>query len=61
LAALHQNRVSFRSPRQVRSLPRISHESVKRDGTVAAAVGGVWPEANVQKALELAQKMSGAR
>jgi peroxiredoxin Q/BCP len=33
---------------------------VKRDGTVAASVGGVSPEANVEKALELVQKMSAA-
>jgi peroxiredoxin Q/BCP len=31
---------------------------VKRDGTVLAAVGGVSPEANVARALELVQKLS---
>ncbi len=31
---------------------------VKRDGTVAATVGGVSPEANVAKALELVQRLS---
>ncbi|MDQ2733876.1 MAG: peroxiredoxin [Pseudomonadota bacterium] len=31
---------------------------VRRDGTVAAAVGGVSPEENVKRALELVQKMS---
>jgi len=34
---------------------------VKRDGTVLAAVGGVLPEANVTRALELVQKLSTAR
>jgi len=34
---------------------------VKRDGTIAAAVGGVSPEANVARALELVQKLSTAR
>lgn len=34
---------------------------VKRDGTVAAAVSGVSPEANVARALELVQKLSAAR
>jgi thioredoxin-dependent peroxiredoxin len=34
---------------------------VKRDGTVAAAVGGVSPEENVKRALELVQRMSSAR
>ena len=33
---------------------------VKRDGTVLAAVGGVSPEANVARALELVQKLSRA-
>lgn len=31
---------------------------VKRDGTVLAAVGGVSPEANVARALELVRKLS---
>ena len=31
---------------------------VKRDGTVAAVVGGVSPEANVKRALELVQGLS---
>ncbi len=34
---------------------------VKRDGTVLAAVGGVSPEVNVARALELVQKLSTAR
>ncbi len=34
---------------------------VRRDGTVAAAVGGVSPEANVAKALELVRKLSATR
>ncbi len=34
---------------------------VKRDGTVAAAVGGVSPEANVAKALELVRKLPAGR
>ncbi|MGZ5186888.1 MAG: peroxiredoxin, partial [Caldimonas sp.] len=34
---------------------------VKRDGTVLEAVGGVSPEANVARALELVQKLSTAR
>jgi thioredoxin-dependent peroxiredoxin len=34
---------------------------VKRDGTVLATVGGVSPEANVARALELVQKLSMAR
>ena len=34
---------------------------VKRDGTVFAAVGGVSPEANVARALELVQTLSKAR
>ena len=34
---------------------------VKRDGTVAAAVGGVSPEANVAKALELVRKLAAGR
>jgi len=34
---------------------------VKRDGTVAATVGGVSPEANVARALELVQKLAAAR
>lgn len=33
---------------------------VKRDGTVAAVVGGVSPEANVERALELVQRLSAA-
>jgi peroxiredoxin len=31
---------------------------VKRDGTVLAAVGGVSPEANVARALELVRKLA---
>jgi peroxiredoxin len=34
---------------------------VGRDGTVVAVVGGVSPEANVARALELVQKLSKAR
>ena len=34
---------------------------VKRDGTVAATVGGVSPEENVKRALGLVQRMSSAR
>ena len=34
---------------------------VKRDGTVYAAVGGVSPEANVAKALEMVRTLSAAR
>ncbi|HEX6363010.1 MAG TPA: redoxin domain-containing protein, partial [Albitalea sp.] len=34
---------------------------VKRDGTIASTVGGLSPEANVQKALEAVQKLSAAR
>ena len=34
---------------------------VKRDGTVAATVGGVSPEANVAKALELVRQLSAGR
>ena len=34
---------------------------VKRDGTVLAAVGGVSPEENVARALELVRKLSTAR
>jgi thioredoxin-dependent peroxiredoxin len=34
---------------------------VKRDGTILAAVGGVSPEANVARALELVQKLAAAR
>jgi peroxiredoxin Q/BCP len=34
---------------------------VRRDGTVLAAVGGVSPEANVARALELVQKLSTSR
>ena len=34
---------------------------VKRDGTIAAAVGGVSPEANVAKALELVKRLPAAR
>jgi thioredoxin-dependent peroxiredoxin len=34
---------------------------VKRDGTVLEAVGGVSPEANVRRALELVQKLAAAR
>ncbi len=34
---------------------------VKRDGTIAAAVGGVSPEANVAKALELVRKLPAGR
>jgi len=34
---------------------------VKRDGTVLATVGGVSPEANVARALELVQKLATAR
>ncbi len=34
---------------------------VKRDGTVLAAVGGVSPEENVARALELVRKLSAAR
>lgn len=34
---------------------------VKRDGTVAATVGGVSPEENVKRALALVQTMSAAR
>jgi len=33
---------------------------VKRDGTVLAAVGGVSPEANVTRALELVRKLSAS-
>jgi peroxiredoxin Q/BCP len=34
---------------------------VKRDGTILASVGGVSPEANVARALELVQKLAAAR
>jgi len=34
---------------------------VKRDGTILAAVGGVSPEANVARALELVRKASAPR
>ncbi len=34
---------------------------VKRDGTVLATVGGVSPEANVARALELTQKLATGR
>jgi peroxiredoxin Q/BCP len=34
---------------------------VKRDGTVLATVGGVSPEENVARALELVRKLSAAR
>ena len=34
---------------------------VKGDGTILAAVGGVSPEANVARALELVQKLSTTR
>lgn len=34
---------------------------VKRDGTVAAAIGGVSPEANVAQALELVRRLATAR
>jgi len=34
---------------------------VKRDGTVAAAVGGVSPDANVARALELVRKLAEPR
>ncbi len=34
---------------------------VRRDGTVAATVGGVSPEANVAKALELVRQLAAAR
>lgn len=34
---------------------------VARDGTVAAVVGGVSPEENVRRALELVQKMAAPR
>ena len=34
---------------------------IRSDGTVGAAVGGLAPEANVARALELVQKMSAAR
>jgi peroxiredoxin len=34
---------------------------VKRDGTVLEAVGGVSPEANVARALELVRKLAAAR
>jgi peroxiredoxin len=34
---------------------------VKRDGTVLAAVGGVSPEENVARALELVRKLSAPR
>ncbi|MEO7116866.1 MAG: peroxiredoxin [Caldimonas sp.] len=34
---------------------------VKRDGTIVAAVGGVSPEANVAKALELVRKLPAGR
>ncbi|MDQ6629119.1 MAG: peroxiredoxin [Pseudomonadota bacterium] len=34
---------------------------VKRDGTVLAAVGGVSPEENVARTLELVRKLSAAR
>ena len=34
---------------------------VKRDGTVLAAVGGVSPEANVARALELVQRLARER
>ena len=34
---------------------------VKRDGTVLAAVGGVSPEENVARALELVRKVSSSR
>ena len=34
---------------------------VKRDGTVLAAVGGVSPEANVARALELVRKLAPKR
>jgi peroxiredoxin len=31
---------------------------VRRDGTIAATVGGVSPEANVARALELVQQLA---
>jgi len=34
---------------------------VKRDGTILAAVGGVSPEANVAKALELVRTLAPAK
>ena len=34
---------------------------VRRDGSVAATIGGVSPEANVAKALELVQRLAAAR
>ena len=34
---------------------------VKRDGTILATVGGVSPEANVARALELVQQLAAAR
>ena len=34
---------------------------VKRDGSVAAAVGGVSPDVNVQRSLELVRALAGAR
>ena len=34
---------------------------VRRDGTILAAVGGVSPEANVARALELVQQLAAAR
>ena len=34
---------------------------VRRDGTIAAAVGGVSPEANVKRSLELVQSLAAAR
>jgi peroxiredoxin len=34
---------------------------IRRDGTVAATIGGVAPEANVMRALELVQQMSATR
>jgi peroxiredoxin Q/BCP len=34
---------------------------IRRDGTVAATIGGLAPEANVMRALELVQQMSATR
>jgi peroxiredoxin len=34
---------------------------VRRDGTIAAVVGGVSPDANVARALELVQKLAASR
>jgi thioredoxin-dependent peroxiredoxin len=34
---------------------------VRRDGTIAATIGGIQPEANVQRALEQVQRLAASR